>query len=177
MMAGNMWVESEPGCGTKFHFTLPLIPAAEPVKSGPVERLDLLRGIKVLIVDDNCHESQNPGHDAEAVGNAAQNRVEGGSDAIVELLAASAIGKPFELIISDVLMPGMDGFSFVERIRQEPQLSTIKIMMLTSAGQRGDAARCEELGISAYAMKPVRQSELLELISRLLGAEGGSAHS
>ena len=95
--------------------------------------------------------------------------VEGGAEAIVELLAASAAGGQYKLIICDVLMPGMDGFSFVERVRQEPKLSTAKIMMLTSAGQRGDAARCEGLGISAYAMKPVRQSELQDVISRLLG--------
>jgi two-component system sensor histidine kinase/response regulator len=63
----------------------------------------------------------------------------------------------------------MDGFSFVERVRQEPRLSAARIMMLTSSGQRGDAARCEELGISAYAMKPIRQSELHTVISRLLG--------
>jgi two-component system sensor histidine kinase/response regulator len=94
--------------------------------------------------------------------------VEGGAEAIVALLTASEEGKQFGLIISDLLMPGMDGFGFVERVRQKPELSTAKIMLLTSAGSRGDAARCEELGISAYAMKPVRRSELLEVISRLL---------
>jgi CheY-like chemotaxis protein len=95
--------------------------------------------------------------------------VAGGAEAIEELLSASAESKQYGLIISDVLMPGMDGFSFVERVREEPKLSDAKIMMLTSAGQRGDAARCEELGISAYATKPVRQSELQQVISRLLG--------
>jgi len=98
--------------------------------------------------------------------------VEGGAEAISELLRAFASGEQYLLIISDVLMPGMDGFAFVERVRQEPKLSTAKIMMLTSAGQRGDAARCEELGISAYAMKPVRQSELQNVISKLLGEKG-----
>jgi CheY-like chemotaxis protein len=94
--------------------------------------------------------------------------VAGGAEAILALLAASAAGDQFGLIISDLLMPGMDGFGFVERVRQKPELSTAKIILLTSAGSRGDAARCEELGISAYAMKPVRRSELLEVISRLL---------
>ena len=61
-----------------------------------------------------------------------------------------------------------NGFAFIERVRQEPRLSTAKIVLLTSAGRRGDSARCEELGISAYAMKPVRRSELREVISRLL---------
>ena len=154
-----MWVESEPGGGTKFHFTVPLVPAAEPVKTDLGERFDLLRGVRVLIVDDNCTNRRILELMLKRWGMLPKS-VEGGADAIVDLLAASAAGKPYELIISDVLMPGMDGFSFVERVRQEPKLSTAKIMMLTSAGQRGDAARCEELGISAYGMKPVRQSEL-----------------
>jgi CheY-like chemotaxis protein len=94
--------------------------------------------------------------------------VAGGAEAIVELLAAYAANERYGLIISDVLMPGMNGFAFIERVRQEPKLSTAKIMMLTSAGQRGDAARCQALGISAYAMKPVRRSELFEVLSRLL---------
>jgi CheY-like chemotaxis protein len=168
MMAGNMWVESEPGGGTKFHFTLPLVPAAEPVKTGPGDRYDLLRGVRVLIVDDNATNRRILELMLKRWGMFPKS-VKSGAEAIVELLAASAAGKQYAVIITDVLMPEMDGFSFVERVRQEPKLSTAKIMMLTSAGQRGDAARCEELGISAYAMKPVRQSELRNVIFRLLG--------
>ena len=67
-------------------------------------------------------------------------------------------------------MPKMDGFTLIERIRQRPELSAATIMMLTSAGHRGDAARCEELGVSAYLLKPIRQSELREAIARVLGA-------
>jgi two-component system, sensor histidine kinase and response regulator len=68
-------------------------------------------------------------------------------------------------------MPKMDGFALVEQIRQRPELSTATIMMLTSAGHRGDAARCKELGVSAYLLKPIRQSELRQAIARVLGAE------
>jgi len=175
MMEGNMWVESEPGGGTKFHFTVPLIPAADPVKADLGERFDLLRGVRVLIVDDNCTNRRILELMLKRWGMVPKS-VEGGADAIVELLAASGEGKQYRLIISDVRMPGMDGFSFVERVRQEPKLSTAKIMMLTSSGQRGDAARCEELGISAYAMKPVRQAELQDVICRLLG-ENADARS
>src|ERR1700733_8434080 len=64
----------------------------------------------------------------------------------------------------------MDGFTLVERIRQSPELSTAIVMMLTSAGHRGDALRCHELGISAYLLKPIRQSELREAIAQVLGA-------
>ncbi|MFI5176852.1 MAG: response regulator, partial [Terriglobia bacterium] len=168
LMAGNMWIESEPGRGTKFHFTLPLVPAAEPLATGPGDPFDQLRGIKVLIVDDNATNRRILELMLKRWGMLPRS-VKSGAEAIVELLTASASGQQYELIITDVLMPGMDGFSFVERVRQEPKLSAAKIMMLTSSGQRGDAARCEELGISAYAMKPVRQSELRDEISRLLG--------
>src|ERR1700737_5021451 len=67
-------------------------------------------------------------------------------------------------------MPKMDGFGLVERIRKNPQLATATVMMLTSAGHRGDAARCQELGVAAYLLKPIRQSELREAIARALGA-------
>jgi len=168
LMAGNMWIESEPGRGTKFHFTLPLVPAAEAVTTAPGDRFDLLRGVKVLIVDDNATNRRILELMLKKWGMLPKSQ-KSGAEAIVELLTASAAGNQYDLIISDVLMPGMDGFSFVGRVRQEPKLSKAKIMMLTSAGQRGDAARCQELGISAYAMKPVRQSELQDVIGRLLG--------
>jgi CheY-like chemotaxis protein len=64
----------------------------------------------------------------------------------------------------------MDGFSLVERIRQRPELATATIMMLTSAGHRGDADRCRELGVAAYLLKPIRQSELREAVAQVLGA-------
>jgi CheY-like chemotaxis protein len=67
-------------------------------------------------------------------------------------------------------MPNMDGFTLIERIRQRPELNTATIMMLTSAGHRGDGARCQELGVAAYLLKPIRQSELREAIARVLGA-------
>ena len=74
-------------------------------------------------------------------------------------------------VISIMHMPKMDGFELIERIRQGKDSSTATIMMLTSAGHRGDAARCQELGVAAYLLKPIRQSELREAIARVLGAK------
>jgi two-component system sensor histidine kinase/response regulator len=74
------------------------------------------------------------------------------------------------LILTDMHVPKMDGFTLIERIRQRPGAATATIMMLTSAGHRGDAARCLELGVAAYLLKPIRQSELREAIARVLGA-------
>jgi len=67
-------------------------------------------------------------------------------------------------------MPGMDGFALAERIKQTPELAEATIMMLTSSGQRGEGARCRELGIAAYLTKPIRQSELRQAIATVLGA-------
>src|SRR5260370_16330409 len=79
-------------------------------------------------------------------------------------------GEPYALVLTDMHMPKTDGFSLIEQLRQRPELSTAIIMMLTSAGHRGDGARCQELGVAAYLLKPIRQSELREAIARVLGA-------
>ncbi len=102
--------------------------------------------------------------------------VEGGEEALAELSSAWEGGDPYGLTLTDTHMPLMDGFRLIERIRESPQLATATIMMLTSAGHRGDAARCQKLGVAAYLLKPIRQSELREAIGRVLGAkaEGGA---
>lgn len=74
-------------------------------------------------------------------------------------------------VISIMHMPKMDGFELIERIRQGKDSSAATIMMLTSAGHRRDATRCQELGVAAYLLKPIRQSELREAIARVLGAK------
>ena len=90
--------------------------------------------------------------------------------ALSSLEEAQEDGKFFSLVLTDVNMPEMDGFALVERIRQNPRMATASIIMLTSAGQRGDAARCRQLEVAAYLTKPVGQSELLDAILRVLGA-------
>jgi CheY-like chemotaxis protein/HPt (histidine-containing phosphotransfer) domain-containing protein len=94
-----------------------------------------------------------------------------GEKALIELSAAREANDSYGLILTDMHMPKMDGFRLVEHIKERPELSTATIMMLTSGGQRGDAARCGELGIAAYLLKPVRQAELREAIARVLGAK------
>jgi CheY-like chemotaxis protein/HPt (histidine-containing phosphotransfer) domain-containing protein len=72
-------------------------------------------------------------------------------------------------MLTDIQMPEMDGFTLVERIKQNPELAGTTIIVLTSAGQRGDAARCRELGVAGYLTKPVKQSELHDVILSSLG--------
>src|SRR6202790_5186098 len=94
--------------------------------------------------------------------------VEGGQSALKALEMAKSFGHPFPLIVIDGQMPEMDGFALAEGIKRDPELVGATIMMLTSAGHLGDAARCRELGISAYLAKPIRQGELLQAICDVL---------
>jgi CheY-like chemotaxis protein len=94
--------------------------------------------------------------------------VESGPVALLALETAKSAGRPFPLILLDGQMPEMDGFTLVQQIKKDPGLVGATIMMLTSAGHLGDAARCRELGISAYLVKPIRQGELLEAICSVL---------
>jgi CheY-like chemotaxis protein len=94
--------------------------------------------------------------------------VEGGRAALQALEIAKSTGHPFPLILLDGQMPDMDGFALAEQIQKDPDLLAVTIMMLTSAGHLGDAARCRELGISAFLVKPIRQTELLDGICQVL---------
>jgi CheY-like chemotaxis protein len=125
--------------------------------------------VKVLIVDDNrtnrrILEGMLGRWEMKTIS------VEDGQEALDQLSVQRTAGAPFGLILTDMHMPKMDGFTLIEHIRHRPELATATIMMLTSAGHRGDAARCQELGVAAYLLKPIRQSELREAIARVLGA-------
>src|SRR5467141_2268800 len=169
LMDGNMWVESEVGRGTQFHFTARLKTSEKPIAVGTTAPPETLRGVKVLIVDDN----QTNRRILEGMLKRWEMKstcVEDGEEALVQRPAAQNAEAPYALVLTDMHMPKMDGFSLIEQIRQRPELSTAIIMMLTSAGHRGDAVRCQELGVAAYLLKPIRQSELREAIARVLGA-------
>ena len=171
MLGGTLWVESEVGQGSHFHFTIRADAVdARAASAAMTWHPDILHGVKVLIVDDN-RTNRRILEGLLRHWKMTTTTVEDGEQALDKLTAARNKREPYDLILTDMHMPKMDGFGLVERIRESPDLVASTIMMLTSGGQRGDALRCEDLGVAAYLLKPVRQAELREALIRVMGAK------
>ena len=170
MMGGRIWVESATGQGSTFSFTVRLGVAVAPENATVTLLHDELLRLPVLIVDDNATNRRILVEMTHGWG-MQPTPAEGGSDALILLNRARQDGTIFRLALIDGNMPGMDGFELAERIKLDPQLSGATIMMLTSSEYKGDAARCRELGIAAYLVKPIRKSELLTAILTVLGCQ------
>lgn len=167
LMNGHIGVESEIGQGTTFHFELEMpVISSDPLAS--YQHTGRITGMPVLLADDNA-TNRRLLQVMLSNWKMRPTAVASGEEALAELQRATEAGQPYGLTILDVQMPGMDGFTLAERIRQHPEYVGATVMMLTSEGQRGHAARCRELGIAGYLMKPVSQSELLDAIMTSLG--------
>jgi PAS domain S-box-containing protein len=168
LMGGELTLVSELGRGSEFAFSLPM-----PIETGrPTPALDpaALAGRRMLVVDDNATNRRvicamlGP---AQVTVDEAASSAEG-LDAIRR---AREEGHPYSLAFIDAQMPDRDGFDLAADIRDDPSIAgTIRLLMLTSAGQRGDSQRCREVGIDGYLMKPLSRSDLLEATASLLGA-------
>ncbi len=176
MMGGRIWLESQLGKGSTFHFNARLGVQSSYVQSSYDKQgraaHDGLHGLPVLIVDDNATNRRI----LESLLHSLQmnpTAVEDGASALAAMESAKSAGKTFPLVLLDAQMPGVDGFDLAGKIKHDPQLANAVIIMLTSASHRGDAARCRELGITAYLSKPVRRSELLDAVKLLLAPGSG----
>ena len=161
LMSGKVWVESEPGCGSTFHFNAELQRSKETVSApSSVDLTDIL----VLAVDDNA-TNRRMLHDTMAGWGMKVSTIDNGRSALVELQEAADKGCPYQLVILDAVMPGMNGFELAEEIRQSPSLSPTPLIMLSSASTHN---QCKELQIAQCLAKPVRHSSLFNAIARTL---------
>ena len=168
-MGGTIGVVSEMGRGSKFSFTALLGEAdVTPAPHGETGPVEALRGMKVLIVDDNTTNRRILERFLGRWGMRACTAASS-DEAFAALKAAHQLGDPYRLILTDMHMPGTDGFGLIEKIRENRELLAPTIMMLTSAGRREDVARCQELDVAAYLLKPIRESDLQDAISRVVG--------
>jgi two-component system, sensor histidine kinase and response regulator len=176
MMKGRIWVESHLGKGSCFHFTVQLSkPEIASMKHSSEIAPSILVGATVLIVDDNRTNRRILEGLTSRWGMIPT--VAADSEEALKLFGDGVAEAPFDLILTDMHMPKLDGFGLVERLRDLSFRNSPTIMMLTSGGQKGDTQRCSDMGISAYLLKPVRQSELREAISRVLSGRGTAEDS
>lgn len=166
-MGGSIWVESEVNRGSTFHFIVRLGLQSQPGEIPPVGDTADLKDLPLLVVDDNATNRRILEETVLQWG-MKPTVVNSGRTALAAMEVAYNVGRPFELVLTDCMMPEMDGFQLAERINKDSRLKTATIIMLTSAGERGDASRCVNLGISAYLLKPIKQSELLYTVSKVL---------
>ena len=174
LMGGRISVESEAGRGSTFRFTASFALGNARAAIAVVPFVDL-RDVAVLIVDDNATNR----HLLEGMllgWRMAPTLAANVSDALAVLRAAQQSGRPFTLVLADCQMPDADGFALAEAIKADPALADTTVVMLTSGGQPGDAARCRELNIAAYLAKPIKRSDLRAAILLALGAPSTETH-
>jgi PAS domain S-box-containing protein len=168
MMGGRISAESEPGRGAAFRCAMPFRVAPADAGARPVP-LTYLEGLPALIVDDNDTNRRI----LQGMLQGWQMRpviAESGAVGLARLRDAFRAGHPFALVLLDAIMPGVDGFEFLEELRHDSSLNRTSVLMLSSATQREAVVRSRELGVAAYLHKPVRRSELFDAIANALAA-------
>jgi two-component system, sensor histidine kinase and response regulator len=167
LMGGVVTVESEPGRGSTFAFTVRFNRQAHPADPAPIPAPVILRGLRVLVVDDSATNRRI----LEETLRGWQMNPEGVGDAVVAagaLWHALTEGQPYPLVLLDARMPDTDGLVLAARIREWPALAATRIILLTSGDRPGDVGRSRELRIDAHLLKPVQPEELLDAIYHVM---------
>ncbi len=167
LMGGRMGVESEEGAGSTFWFTLVLGKQPEDRKTEVVISEDI-RGQRILIVDDHA-TNRLVLRELLRSWDCRFEEAENGEQALERLREALAETDPFRIALVDMQMPVMDGATLGGKIKADPDLNPTRLVMLTSAGMRGDASRLKAIGFSAYLNKPVKKSHLYDCLVTVLG--------
>ena len=170
LMGGAIGLKSVPGEGTTItfdaHFDVsPRSPAALPIPSE-----EELRGTPTLIIDDNA-TNRRILFELARQWKMEPQACDSGESGLAELSRAAYAGSPYRLVLLDEQMPGMDGLAVLERIRGNPVLLSPVVMMLTSCDQVTSAARCRQMGVETYLIKPISSSDLLGSIRVALGVQ------
>ena len=171
LMDGEIDVESKEGKGTTFEFTIDLEKQTEDHDAETVVPADILHK-RILVVDDNQTNREILRIQLQYWGCSVEE-VSSGQEALEELHRAITDGKPFDIAVVDMQMPGMDGVDLGRIIKGDPALENTILIMLTSMGQYGDAAKAKEIGFAAYLSKPVKNSQFYDVLVTVSGLGAG----
>lgn len=167
LMGGTIGIQSEPGIGSTFSFTIPLGTGSTETINQQKSRGNL-NGLRALIVDDNASSRSILHHQFVAWG-MRNGSVANGANALRQLRAAAAAGDAYDLALLDMHMPEMDGLELARQIKADPELARTRLILLTSLEQTGLNQGARDAGISACLTKPVRQSQLYDVIANVMG--------
>ena len=165
LMGGTIWAESDPQKGSVFRFTIRMAVQAFDRASAPPPDLSQLEGLPVLVVDDNATNRLILTEVLSSWG-VQPTAVDSALSALAVLRSAARRGQPYPIALVDGMMPGMDGLDLAEQIRREPEIASVRLLLLTSAGQPDETEHCRRLMISVCLTKPVRQSELFDALTK-----------